>query len=65
MRRPDLVTPIFCVRPNETCSTSVLSMGSRSGMEMPLPHVYTDDKGRECIILVEIKLDKPPEKSAT
>lgn len=39
IRRPDLVTPIFCVRPRDTCSTSVLSMGRRSGAVIPLPHV--------------------------
>lgn len=48
IRRPDLVTPIFCVRPRDTCSTSVLSMGRRSGAEIPFPHVYTEDSGREC-----------------
>lgn len=52
-RRPDFVTPIFWVRPRDTCWTSVLSMGSRRGEEIPLPQVYTDDWGRECIILLE------------
>lgn len=46
--RPDLVTPIFWVRPRDTCSTSVLSIGRRRGAEIPLPHVYTEDSGREC-----------------
>lgn len=48
IRRPDLVTPIFWVRPRDTCSTSVLSIGRRSGAEIPFPHVYTEDSGREC-----------------
>lgn len=43
----------------------MFSMGSRSGVEIPLPHVYTDDSGRECIILVDIKLDNPPEIKMT
>lgn len=55
MSRPDLVTPIFCVRPRATCSTSVLSMGRRRGAEMPLPHVYTDDRGKECNFPVPIR----------
>lgn len=48
IRRPDLVTPIFWVRPRDTCSTSVLSIGRRSGAEIPFPQVYTEDSGREC-----------------
>lgn len=48
IKRPVLVTPIFWVRPRETWSTSVLSIGRRRGVEMPLPHVYTEDSGREC-----------------
>lgn len=39
MSRPDLVTPAFCVRPADTCTTSVLSMGRRSGVVIPLPQV--------------------------
>lgn len=45
MRRPERVTPAFCVRPAATWTTSVLSMGSRSGALSPPPHVYTDDSG--------------------
>lgn len=48
IRRPVLVTPIFWVRPRDTCSTSVLSIGRRSGAEIPFPQVYTEDSGREC-----------------
>lgn len=39
MSRPDLVTPAFCVLPAETCTTSVLSMGRRRGVVIPLPQV--------------------------
>ena len=39
------MTPAFCVRPAATWTTSVLSMGSRSGALSPPPHVYTDDSG--------------------
>lgn len=45
MRRPERVTPAFCVRPAATWTTSVLSIGSRSGALSPPPHVYTDDNG--------------------
>ena len=39
MSRPDLVTPAFCVLPADTCTTSVLSMGRRRGVVIPLPQV--------------------------
>lgn len=39
MSRPDLVTPAFCVLPADTCTTSVFSMGRRSGVVIPLPQV--------------------------
>lgn len=45
MRRPERVTPAFWVRPAATWTTSVLSIGSRSGALSPPPHVYTDDSG--------------------
>lgn len=45
MRRPERVTPAFCVRPAATWTTSVLSIGSRSGALSPPPHAYTDDSG--------------------
>lgn len=37
MRRPERVTPAFCVRPAATWTTSVLSIGSRSGALSPPP----------------------------
>lgn len=45
IRRPERVTPAFCVRPAATWTTSVLSIGSRSGVLSPPPHAYTDDSG--------------------
>lgn len=60
MSLPDLVTPIFWVRPRETWKTSVFNMGRRRGVEMPLPQVYTEDSGNGCIIFVEVKPDSPP-----
>lgn len=38
IRRPERVTPAFCVRPAATWTTSVLSIGSRSGALSPPPH---------------------------
>lgn len=62
MSLPDLVTPIFCVRPRDTCITSVFNMGRRRGVEMPLPQVYTEDKGNGCIIFVDVRPDSPPRR---
>lgn len=53
MSRPDLVTPAFCVLPADTCTTSVLSMGRRRGVVIPLPQVYMDESGGGIPVLAE------------
>lgn len=45
MRRPERVTPAFCVRPAATWTTSVLSIGNLRGLLRPPPQAYTEDSG--------------------